>query len=137
MAKLVEQPAPAALPTELGPCRVWAGKPRPDGYAHTRVGKARRNVLIHVQVFELVEGRCVRPGMQLDHLCSVRNCASRLHLEEVTPKENSQRVTRLITHCPAGHPYTGPNLRVDRHGHRFCRACGIARAKAWRERRTA
>ena len=35
--------------------------------------------------------------------------------------------------CPAGHPYSGDNLRVKRNGHRGCRACERDRAQAKRE----
>lgn len=34
------------------------------------------------------------------------------------------------THCPAGHPYAGENLRVKPNGHRECRTCHRERERA-------
>lgn len=42
------------------------------------------------------------------------------------------------THCPAGHPYSGPNLRLVRNGEgvgRRCRSCDNARQREFKERR--
>ena len=35
----------------------------------------------------------------------------------------------LKTHCPAGHPYSGDNLRLTRNGYRRCRECGRRKSK--------
>ena len=119
--RLVEAPPPADAP-ELGPCLVWTGKPRRDGYAQTRIGQPnRRNILVHRLVYTLLVGP-IGEGMEIDHLCLNRACARIGHLEQVTGIENKQRRTRRITSCPSGHPYSGANLRVYR-GRRFCRQC--------------
>lgn len=34
------------------------------------------------------------------------------------------------THCPAGHPYAGDNVKVHKQGYRLCKACDHARRKA-------
>lgn len=43
------------------------------------------------------------------------------------------------THCPQHHPYNTENTYVipSRPAARYCRACNIARARAWREARKA
>ncbi len=73
----------------------------------------------------------VPEGLDLDHLCRVRNCVRPDHLEPVTRRENLLRspLTRTTinaakTHCPQGHEYTPENtyLRPD-DGSRQCCKC--------------
>lgn len=80
-------------------------------------------------------------GLDLDHLCRNPPCVNPSHMEPVTRKENLARGTvgmggrrnAAKTHCPAGHPYEGNNLRVSAGGARSCRAC----AREWMRRRRA
>jgi len=30
---------------------------------------------------------------------------------------------KSLTHCPKGHPYSGPNLKINKNGSRCCRKC--------------
>ena len=41
--------------------------------------------------------------------------------------EHGQHTNASKTHCPAGHPYAGPNLGLTPKNHRFCRACKYVR----------
>jgi len=101
------------------PCWLWLAGVTHNGYGQiTFDGK---HSLAHRFVYELLVGP-VPPGLQLDHLCRTRNCCNPAHLEPVTPKENSQRGTRLITHCPKGHEYTVENTYLHQ-GRRHCRQC--------------
>jgi hypothetical protein len=64
----------------------------------------------------------------LDHLCRVRHCSQPTHLEETGQAENVRRGdtglhNRRKTHCPAGHPYSGDNLRININGRRICAEC--------------
>jgi len=69
-------------------CWLWIGSLNGKGYGHFnldgRIHKAHRWAY---------ERRFGTPpeGMQLDHLCSVRNCVNPDHLEPVTNRENSRR----------------------------------------------
>lgn len=36
------------------------------------------------------------------------------------------------THCANGHPLHGDNVRLDKHGHRICRACFAASYRKWK-----
>jgi DNA (cytosine-5)-methyltransferase 1 len=58
-------------------------------------------------------------GLELDHLCRVRNCVNPAHLEPVDKKTNLARGTRRgrnsgKTHCKYGHPldYVAPSTGV-------------------------
>lgn len=115
-------------------CWLWTGSCDPSGYGTLKLeGRTRR---AHRLAYELLVGP-IPDGLQLDHLCRVRNCANPDHLEPVTNQENSRRGRALITHCPKGHPYSGDNLRLHvrkngRDVNRECREC--VRAAMARER---
>lgn len=119
-----EGPLPERRP-ELGPCWLWLGKLRPDGYG--RFGFD--NKLVRAHRFSYVY--CVGPipaGTELDHLCRVSACVNPEHLEAVTHQVNILRGDgfsawyAITTICPSGHVYDKENTYV--HGQkRFCRAC--------------
>ncbi len=75
-------------------------------------------------------------GLVIDHLCRVRSCCNPNHLEPVTPLENTRRgegpsgLAARRTHCPAGHPYSSENTRMDKRGYRVCRSCSQNRVLA-------
>lgn len=77
-------------------------------------------------------------GLELDHLCRNPACCNPWHLEPVTHQENSRRkeggFNSKKTHCPAGHPYEGTNLRVRRGG-RECLICYRASQKKNQQKR--
>ena len=94
-------------------------------------------------MFAMIFGE-VPKGLQLDHLCRVRDCVNPYHLEAVTQQENILRGESASakharkTHCINGHPLSGDNLylrpdRGDRAG-RACRECQRIRNKAREER---
>lgn len=118
-------------------CWLWPGHFTPAGYGGIIVGSrgegTLRNGLVHREVYVHYHGP-IPKGLHTDHLCRVRHCCNPDHLEIVTPRENTLRgltpaaANAAKTHCPAGHPYEGDNLRVA-DGRRHCRAC--ARHKMW------
>lgn len=66
-------------------------------------------------------------GMQIDHLCRVRNCVNPDHLMLATPGENVRRGFNLgrppSERCLRGHEKSGDNVYVDPRGRRRCKAC--------------
>lgn len=114
---------------DLGPCWIWKGCSQ-QGYGATSwFGK---NISAYKLAYCLFRGP-VPHGFELDHLCRVRRCCCPWHLEIVTHSINGKRSWRAIKPtCLYGHPYSGSNLFVNKHGHRFCRTC---RAGAERARR--
>lgn len=90
----------------------------------------------HVYSWELANGRRVRPGYFVDHLCGRPICVNPAHLREATPRENTLRGQSWSahkarqTHCIHGHEFTPENTyyRPDRYG-RMCIACRDFRAK--------
>ena len=72
-------------------CWIWQLKIHPNtGYGVVRT--AGRDQLAHRAEYERANGP-IPEGMQLDHLCRVRECVNPDHLEPVTPKENTRRST--------------------------------------------
>lgn len=70
-----------------GGCWLWTGSQ--DGKGYGKTGRGR----IHRIVYEELVGP-IPDGLQLDHLCRVRNCVNPAHLEPVTGRENVRRGRR-------------------------------------------
>ncbi len=112
-------------------CWIWHGPLDRDGYGryHGGVGKAANGhpVRAHRWVYETLRGP-IPTGFTLDHLCRNPGCVRPDHLEAVTMKENLARgrgvgaLNAAKTHCHAGHPLSGDNLRGSA-GCRVCRTC--------------
>ena len=106
--------------TEDG-CWRWLGTKTEDGYARIVIDGKRTGV--HRFMYEQAFGP-ITPGLQIDHLCRVRDCVNPDHLEAVTCRENLMRGETFQarnaakTHCPAGHPYDD-----FRRGARRCTRC--------------
>lgn len=69
-------------------CWRWQGTTDLDGYARIRVGK--RWLRGHRYTY----ARCAGPiptGLELDHLCRVRECVNPEHMEPVTRATNQAR----------------------------------------------
>lgn len=126
-------------------CWLWTAQITPDGYGRFQVGSRKdgtsRGALAHRVAYELVVGP-IPAGLQLDHLCRVRNCVRPDHLEPVTQEENMRRGIindrrRGATHCPQDHEYTVETTYWYR-GKRQCRPCAVARTReARRQKRLA
>lgn len=80
-------PVPVYAP-HLGPCWLWRGRPEANGYGVLKVdGKSRK---AHRYSYELLVGP-IPEGLEIDHLCRVKNCVRYTHLEAVPPLENQRR----------------------------------------------
>lgn len=117
-------------------CWLWSGHRNGGGYGQFSINNRTR--IAHRVAYELFVGP-IPDGLVLDHLCRVRHCVNPEHLEPVTQKENARRGETgsnmaCRTHCPQGHPLSGPNLYIDTRGTRECRECRRVRRRAWRKR---
>jgi len=121
---------------------LWQGACQAKGYGLTCTGSRtdgtrRTGVLVHRIIWESVNG-LVPDGLEVDHVCRVRNCVEITHLQLLTPHANKMRAdhsTRIAnlrakTHCKRDHEFTEANTRWGKNGRRNCRACA-----AWHQRR--
>jgi len=117
---------------ELSGCWVWNTRTTPNGYAKFRTkGKDKQ---AHRWAYEFYIGP-IPEGMQLDHLCRVRNCVSPYHLEPVTQQENILRgegvaaVNAKKTHCLNGHEFTVDSVYQRNDNKRNCIQCARGRKR--------
>lgn len=99
-------------------CWLWRGFIMPNGYGQTYLDGGHKYA--HRVAYEEVVGP-IPEGLQIDHLCRIRNCVNPAHLEPVTLAENLRRGIHLNstkTGCPRGHPY---DKVID--GRRVCTLC--------------
>lgn len=101
-----------------------------DQSAYRATGEPQ-HFMAHRLAYELFIGP-IPEGLQLDHLCRVKNCVNPLHLEPVTAQENKRREIQarpLRRVCQNGHSLDDSNVYVTKEGHRWCLACRIANKK--------
>ena len=102
-------------------CWLWTGKTT-NGYGVVDIGgRSGRLMKAHRVSYEAFKGP-VPDGLDLDHLCRVRNCVNPDHLEPVTRFENLRRspLTSIgKTACQYGHDL-GPAEPGKR---RLCTEC--------------
>lgn len=120
-------------------CWLWAAAKLPSGYGIFTI--ERVNQYAHRVAWEWLRGP-IPFGLDIDHLCRVRNCVNPDHLEPVTRRVNLLRGKTIVsaqaqrTHCPNGHEYTEENT-VKWNRHRSCRICTNQRLQkytyAWKK----
>lgn len=125
-------------------CWLWVGAiVQNSGYGQFGVGRLNGKPirkLAHRVAYEHFVGE-IPEGLDLDHLCRVRNCVNPDHLEPVTRQENFKRSpihAGSATHCPNGHPYSGENLLVVNASdgmRRRCRICKKETARRYEKRK--
>ena len=105
-----------------GECWMWKQSVGSHGYGQTFDGITVR--LAHRVAWALANGQQIPNDMTVDHICRNRTCVNPAHLRLLTNEDNARDNGQgRKTHCPAGHPYSGDNLYVNRRGHRKCLAC--------------
>lgn len=111
---------------KTGECWTWLGAMNHNGYGR-HMFRGRR-IMAHRAAYILTVGE-IPDGLQLDHLCRVRNCVNPAHLEPVTQHENILRsdaptaINARRESCTHGHEFTADNTYVTPDGRRQCRTC--------------
>lgn len=129
----------SVLDLETG-CVLWSGARTPAGYGVIGVGG--KLAYTHRLAYEIEYGP-IPPGMLICHRCDTPGClnASGGHLFLGTDADNmrdkaakGRHHSQKKTHCPAGHPYAGANLYIEKKptggSYRQCRECAISRSRA-------
>lgn len=122
-----------------GDCWLWTAGKHSRGYGQFYLDG--KDVRAHRAAYEHYIGP-IPDGLEIDHLCRVRECCNPAHLEAVTHAENVRRGDGgkhqlAKTHCPKGHPYKGDNLYRDSHARRRCLVCKRATGLAYYYRQKA
>lgn len=126
-----------AHPTLGTPCWLWVGPIMRNGYGQISAHRKRFGTFLAHRVSFLIARGEIPAGLDLDHLCRVRNCVRPDHLEPVTRSENLRRGIswqRSKTQCAKGHSFSGRNLIVFR-GRRQCRECQRVACLEYRARK--
>lgn len=119
-----------------GDCWTWTGAHKSSGYGSFWNGE--KSVLAHRYSYKTLVGG-IPEGLELDHLCRVRDCVNPDHLEPVPAVVNVRRgaagrAGKTWTHCRYGHEYAEENTRYgknrDGSTFRICKACEKRRAPA-------
>lgn len=113
-------------------CWVWTRYSNQGGYGRVSLNNERH--VAHRAFYQLMVGP-IPKGLELDHLCRVRNCCNPEHLEPVTPRENCMRGESLAsinakkTTCgKCGGPYSFKGK------HRVCYPCRVKSNEQYRLR---
>lgn len=120
-------------------CLEWTAS-KVHGYGQMFVARGKSPALAHRVAYEEFVGP-IPEGLQIDHLCRNRGCVNPYHLEPVTQRENLLRGEGFAgrqarqTHCKRGHEFTAENTHRGSKGERVCRACKIARNRAYARRK--
>lgn len=123
----------SSISADQSGCWLWTGSRTSAGYGRLHI--AGIEIYAHRLVYMISVGP-IAAGFHIDHLCRTPPCCNPEHLEPVTPRENTMRSPIAVasvnagkTQCSQGHLLSGSNLRVDAHGGRQCRTCGIAASR--------
>lgn len=109
------------------PCWEWTGRTDKGGYAVMDNRSRGWTQLVHRLVYQLIV-EIIPDDLESDHLCRNRPCIRPDHIEPVTKQINCLRGESFAahkarqTHCHAGHPLSGSNLKTTKKG-RECREC--------------
>lgn len=91
-------------------CWIWAAAINEFGYGVAFPKAEGRTRLAHRVTYQMLNGT-IPEGLQIDHLCRIRNCVNPSHMELVTPRENTLRgavacgpLRERKKFCSKGHP---------------------------------
>lgn len=119
-------------------CWLWYGCKNQGGYGQISIKNIPR--LAHRITYEIFKGDIPR-GLEIDHLCRVRNCINPDHLESVTKTENNRRAqpfrASLYTHSCGDRHLKGDNLYISPNGDRNCRECNLKSVLKYQRKKVA
>jgi HNH endonuclease len=102
-------------------CWRWMGYINELGYA--KVSFEGQAVSAHRIVYTHLIGP-IPIGLEIDHICNVRDCLNPEHLRTVTHAENVRRAFPPLTEFRCGHPATAANtVRDSVSGYGRCAIC--------------
>lgn len=78
-------------------CWIWSGSVSTHGYGVLRI--RGRQYKAHRVMYEMYRGT-IPVGLEIDHLCRVRQCCNPEHLEPVTRAENARRAPSVAKLTP-------------------------------------
>lgn len=113
-------------------CWLYAGRINSNGYG------ILNDRYVHRIMWEQYNDK-IPDGMQIDHLCRVRQCINPDHLEPVSPRVNTLRGDGIAaklarrTKCNYGHNFDSTGYQ----GYRRCSTCNRANAKRFYHRHKA
>lgn len=136
---LLDHPNPACPERGDGlstPCVEWKGTPTKLGYYLRRING--KKVPVHRWSWEQANGRPVRDGFEIHHICCNRGCYNPEHLAEVTHQDNTRYAKGWVLtdgewYCQRGHHQAGYNLAPHSGGRVRCRPCYNMRAARYRQ----
>ena len=117
-------------------CWNWTGTVS-RGYGYIRGNST--TYMAHRVAWESTNGRPIRAGYEIDHLCRNKGCVNPEHLDEVTHTVNMDRIPKKPkgTHCKYKHELTPENTMVKGE-RRSCLTCHRRRTREnmrlWRAR---
>jgi hypothetical protein len=116
-------------------CWLFMGV-RSQGYGQITLPGIPRKAYAHRVSYEFFIAD-IPAGLELDHLCRVRECCNPWHLEPVDHATNVHRGAHgLTTHCPQGHEYDEANTAFKRGTRqRGCRECSRTRSREYQRRK--
>lgn len=118
-------------------------------YGYLGLGGAKGEMVPAHRFSYWLTGRSLFPMIlgnrfEIHHKCENPRCVNPGHLNQVSKKAHvhlhdhnsiAERRKRM-THCRKGHPLFGPNVRIQRDGHRRCKTCkNELSRKSYRESR--
>lgn len=117
-----------------GDCWLWIGPLNSSGYGY--LSASGRSAGVHRLALEWATGKKIPDGLEVDHLCFVRNCCNPDHLRIVTMMKNRRHQKRRpqVNQCASedGKKCSACHRNPRRKGGRYCLPCHAKYMRACR-----